>query len=175
MNINPMNTSYNKDTAFVKPASTSIGVKESIQATSTATNSDILEISDDAMEMLRKKAQESYEKKWAQEQAENLQQQGDAAADDAKYRMKMLKIAMRIASGGKVPGSDEKKLMEFSPELYEMAKNSAMMAKEHKEYDSVFEDEDETAADDEAKSESTASTSADIPDVETESSSTEAE
>ncbi|MCI8327886.1 MAG: hypothetical protein HFI37_08980 [Lachnospiraceae bacterium] len=70
----------------------------------------------------------------AQQQAETLQK----AADDA---LKMMEIARRIAQGGKVPAKDEQKLMQHDPDLYMMAKTSAMTAKEHKKYDSLFQDE----------------------------------
>jgi len=42
-----------------------------------------------------------------------------------------------------VPASDEKKLMEFSMEMYQAAKNIGAMAKEKEEYDTLWEEEEE--------------------------------
>ena len=57
---------------------------------------------------------------------------------------KVLKIARRIARGDKVPAYDEKKLMEYSMDLYQMAKSSAMLHtnKKQKKYKSLYKDED---------------------------------
>ena len=38
---------------------------------------------------------------------------------------------------------DEQLLMEYSDELYKMAKQAAMMAKEHEEYESLLKEEEE--------------------------------
>ena len=37
---------------------------------------------------------------------------------------------------------DEKLLLEYNPDLYKMAKNMAIMAKEHKNYKSLIKDEE---------------------------------
>lgn len=75
-----------------------------------------------------------------QQQLESTKEQEDSDDDMAK----MMEIARRIAQGGKVPPLDEKKLMEYSSEMYQMAKQAAMMSqnKEHKQYESLFEDEE---------------------------------
>lgn len=66
------------------------------------------------------------------------------AAKSAKDTAKILEIARRIASGAKVPKTDEQKLMEYNSQLYLSAKETAMLnqEKEKKEYDKLFEDED---------------------------------
>ena len=66
------------------------------------------------------------------------------AAKSAKDTAKILEIARRIASGAKVPKTDEQKLMEYNFQLYLSAKEIAMLnqEKEKKEYDKLFEDED---------------------------------
>lgn len=66
------------------------------------------------------------------------------AAKSAKETAKILEIARRIASGAKVPKTDEQKLMEYNFQLYLSAKETAMLnqEKEKKEYDKLFEDED---------------------------------
>jgi len=69
--------------------------------------------------------------------------QSKAVADQGEEMLKCLEIYRRIASGAKVPASDEKRLMEYSSEMYMMAKNAAMMAERNdKEYDSLWDEED---------------------------------
>jgi hypothetical protein len=68
---------------------------------------------------------------------------GEERADDMA---KIMEIARRIADGDTVPQSDEKKLMEYSADLYQVAKASAMANrdKEHNKYDALFDDEEDT-------------------------------
>ncbi len=76
--------------------------------------------------------------------AESAKQQGEAMSKQTDEMSKCLEIYRRIASGGKVPSKDERKLMEYSSELYMAAKNMALMAKKKgKEYDSLWKDEEE--------------------------------
>ena len=77
--------------------------------------------------------------------AEVCRQQSDAMSDAAMDMAKIMEVARRISTGGKVPASDERKLMDYSMELYMSAKNMAMLKeleKKRKEYDSLWEDED---------------------------------
>ncbi len=55
-----------------------------------------------------------------------------------------METARRIAAGDKVPAQDEKKLMDYNYKLYLSAKNAAILneMKEHKEYDSLWEDDE---------------------------------
>ena len=78
--------------------------------------------------------------------AESAKQQGEAIEKAGEDMVKVLEVARRIAKGASVPPSDEQKLMEFSMELYLAAKNLAMMnaMKEKEEYDSLWDDEEET-------------------------------
>ena len=71
-------------------------------------------------------------------------QQGDGMSESTKDMAKCLEIARRISHGDKVPAKDEQKLMEYSLELYLSSKNAAAMnkMKSHKEYESLWEDED---------------------------------
>jgi len=64
--------------------------------------------------------------------------------DGSRDMAKLMEIARRIAKGDKVPAKDEKKLLEFSPELYQAAKAAALLNvnKKHKEHDSLFDDEE---------------------------------
>ena len=68
--------------------------------------------------------------------------------DAAKEEAKIFETARRIAKGAKVPAKDEKKVMDYSMELYMAAKNAAMLAnmkknKKKEEYDSLWDDEEE--------------------------------
>jgi hypothetical protein len=49
-----------------------------------------------------------------------------------------------MCHGDKVPATDEKKLMDYDNDLYQMAKTAQMMAqvKKRKEYKSLWEDEE---------------------------------
>lgn len=77
--------------------------------------------------------------------AEASKRTGDAMAEKAENDAKCIEIARRIARGDRVPPKDEQKLLEFSAEMYQVAKNMAIMAKKEKpkEHDSLWEDEDE--------------------------------
>lgn len=72
-------------------------------------------------------------------------QQGEAMEEYGEEMAKCLEIARRISRGDKVPAQDEKKLMEFNMEIYQMAKNMAAinMNKKHKEWDSLWGEEEE--------------------------------
>ena len=78
--------------------------------------------------------------------AEVSRQQADAMEDAAIEEAKIMEVARRISRGGRVPATDEKKLMEYSMELYMAAKNAAMLVeleKKREKYDSLWKDEDE--------------------------------
>lgn len=87
--------------------------------------------------------------KWAQEM---YKQQAEAADKNSKAFddvAKAMEIARRIARGDIVPLKDEKKLIEFSADLYQVAKASAAMNanKKHKKYDSLYDEEDDSMRD----------------------------
>ena len=79
--------------------------------------------------------------------AEVSKQQKDAMQDAALEMGKIMETARRIGKGARVPATDEKKVMEYSMELYMAAKNLAMLNKMNKkkkeEYDSLWGDEEE--------------------------------
>ena len=79
--------------------------------------------------------------------AEVCRQQSDAMSDYAVDMAKIMEVARRISSGGRVPATDEQKLMEYSMELYMAAKNLVMINKMNKkkkeEYASLWGDEEE--------------------------------
>ena len=72
-------------------------------------------------------------------------QQGEAMEDYVEDLGKIMEVARRLMKGDIVPPTDEKKLMDYSMEMYQAAKNMGMMAKqkEKEEYDSLWDDEEE--------------------------------
>ena len=72
-------------------------------------------------------------------------QQDEAAKDYSEEMGKIMTVARRIMHGDIVPAQDEKKLMEYDPKLYMMAKNAAAMLemRKRKEHKSLWEDEEE--------------------------------
>ena len=78
------------------------------------------------------------------------EQQKDAAQKYASDLGKVMEVARRIMKGAIVPASDEKKLMEFSFEMYQTAKNIGSMDQREKreKYKSLWKDEEEKQYDD---------------------------
>ena len=75
--------------------------------------------------------------------AEISRQQSEEVADAFEELMKILEVFRRISKGDRVPAADEKKLMEYSSELYMTAKNMALMVQnsEREKHKSLWEDE----------------------------------
>lgn len=73
----------------------------------------------------------------------NVKEQGDAVSEAYEDIGKIMEVARRIMRGDIVPVSDEKKLMEYSDELYQAAKNigELMRQKEREKHKSLWEDE----------------------------------
>lgn len=80
----------------------------------------------------------------------SAEQQGEAMEEYVEDLGKIMEVARRIMKGGIVPASDEKKLMEYSMELYQSAKNIGAMVrnKDKEEYDSLWKDEEEKSYED---------------------------
>ncbi len=78
------------------------------------------------------------------------EQQKDATEDYAVDMAKIMEVARRLMKGAIVPGADERKLMEYSSELYQMAKNVGAMVQRQKreKYDSLWGDEEKKEYDD---------------------------
>ncbi len=95
------------------------------------------------------------------------EQQGDAAQEYGEEMGKILQVAHRIMRGAVVPASDEKKLMEFSDELYQTAKSiGAMVQRRKKEkYDSLWGDEEKKEYDDPQEVAENAEASIDGPEI----------
>ncbi len=110
----------------------------------------VLELSIGALNDRQKEYQdyldELTEQYCAQWNAVSSEQQADAYKEYAEDLGKIMEVARRIMRGATVPQSDEKKLMDFDSELYQMAKAVGEMAKrmkeEREEYDSLWKDEE---------------------------------
>ncbi len=78
----------------------------------------------------------------------STKQQGEAMEEYNQDLMKVMEVARRIMKGGIVPANDEKKLMEYSMELYQAAKNIGALAKlkEKEEYDSLWDEKGKKTA-----------------------------
>lgn len=74
----------------------------------------------------------------------STKQQGEAMKEYVEDIGKIMEVARRIMKGAIVPASDEKKLMEYSMEIYQMAKNIGIMVKreEREKYDSLWDEEE---------------------------------
>lgn len=109
----------------------------------------ILELTIKSVEEKKSEYQEYMNKllqQWsATANMESARQQGEAMEDYVEDMGKIMEVARRLMKGGIVPQTDEKKLMEYSMELYQAAKNmgALMRQKEKEEYDSLWKDEEE--------------------------------
>lgn len=94
-------------------------------------------------------------------------QQADAAQEYTAETGKILEVARRIMRGGIVPAADEKKLMEFSSELYQAAKSIGTMVQRRKKekYDSLWGDEEKKEYDDPREIAENAETASQGPDL----------
>ncbi len=104
----------------------------------------ILELTTEAVRKKRQEYESYMEKvqeKWAA--VSNMvasDQQAEAMKEYVEDLGKIMEVARRLMKGGIVPPDDEKKLMEYSMELYQAAKNIGAMAKEREEYDSLWKE-----------------------------------
>ena len=76
---------------------------------------------------------------------EVAKQQGEAMEEYAIDMGKIMEVARRLMKGAIVPPTDEKKLMEYSMELYQAAKNIGALVrqKEKEEYESLWDEKEE--------------------------------
>lgn len=95
------------------------------------------------------------------------EQQADAAEEYAIDMGKIMEVARRIMKGAIVPASDEKKLMEFSFEMYQTAKNIGAIAQQQKKekYDSLWGEEEEKEYDDPQEVAENAEAAAGAPEI----------
>lgn len=107
----------------------------------------IIELQYNAVSEKRDEYQNYMDKLLEQQTAiENMyiaEQQSDAYKEVAVDMQKIIIVARRIMRGERVPAQDEKKLMEYDPDLYQLAKSAGMLAevKNRKEHKSLWEDE----------------------------------
>lgn len=94
-------------------------------------------------------------------------QQKDAAQEYVEDMGKIMEVARRLMRGAIVPASDEKKLMEFSMEMYQTAKNVGAMVRSQKreKYDSLWGDEEEKEYEDPREAAENGTAPADAPEV----------
>lgn len=110
-----------------------------------------LELTIKAVEEQKNQYQKYMEKLMQQWSAtanmESARQQGEAMEEYVEDLGKIMEVARRLMDGDIVPPTDEKKLMEYSMELYQSAKNiGAMVQKEEKEeYDSLWEEKEDNS------------------------------
>lgn len=99
--------------------------------------------------------------------AEVAKQQKEAGKEYAADMGKIMEVARRIMKGAIVPASDEKKLMEFSMDMYQVAKNiGAMVRQEKKEkYDSLWGEEKEEEKSDPKKAAENADAGMEGPEI----------
>lgn len=137
----------------VSAASSSKNVSDNVGAASSSKNVNdnvVLTLSEDGKEAASTgnvKDNQNTQQSMFERYEQMLKEQSESskkAAKSAKDTAKILEIARRIASGAKVPKTDEQKLMEYNFQLYLSAKETAMLnqEKEKKEYDKLFKDED---------------------------------
>lgn len=95
------------------------------------------------------------------------EQQADAAQEYGAEMGKLMEVARRLMKGAIVPAYDEKKLMEFDKELYQMAKSIGMLVRQQKKekYDSLWEEEEEKEYDDPREVAENAEAASDGPEV----------
>ncbi len=81
------------------------------------------------------------------------EQQADAYEKYGEDMAKIMEVARRLMKGARVPQADEKKLMDFSYELYQAAKTTGEMVRRQKEQEGKEEEEYGTLWGDEEKKE----------------------
>lgn len=111
-----------------------------------------VELSEEVMQVLK-----DAREKWSRERAAEAQRymmeyssyaakrQSEMSEDINADMAKALETARRIARGDIVPAKDERKLMEYDHDLYQMAKNAAMLhwMEKHKKHKSLYKDDED--------------------------------
>lgn len=107
----------------------------------------VLELTLEALEKKQDEYKEYMEKLTGQWSATanmiSSKQQGEAMKEYTEDLGKVLEVARRLMKGAIVPPQDEKKLMDYSMEMYQAAKNIGSMRKrnEKEEYESLWDEE----------------------------------
>lgn len=110
------------------------------QAATLQLTLDALEEKEDEYQEYLDQLAERYCAYWNKTVAE---QQKEAGKEYAAEMGKLMEVARRLMKGAIVPASDEKKLMEFSMDMYQVAKNIGAMVRQQKKekYDSLWDEE----------------------------------
>lgn len=112
----------------------------------------VLELTMEAVEEKKSEYQkymDSLQQQWAATaNMVSSKQQGEAMEEYVEDLGKIMEVARRLMKGAIVPAKDEQKLMEYSMEMYQAAKNMGALAKqrEKEEYDSLWDEEQEEKA-----------------------------
>lgn len=96
-----------------------------------------------ALQKLNERRQQEY--RTALSELERIRENREKSEENSKFRDygKLLKIAMRIMNGDRVPIKDKKALAEAMPDLYRQAEMMKRTNNEHpKKYKSEFKDEE---------------------------------
>lgn len=113
-----------------------------------------LELSINAVEEQKNQYQKYMDKLMQQWSAisnmKSAKQQGETMEESVEDLGKIMEVARRLMDGDIVPPTDEKKLMEYSMELYQASKNigALMKKKESKEHGSLWEEEEKDNVED---------------------------
>lgn len=134
--------------ALEKKMTTTIDPEErKIYANEAATLELSIGTMDEKMDENQKVLDRLAQQYWSVYSAESAKQQKESAKESALEMSKIMEVARRIGKGAKVPATDEKKVMDYSMDLYLAVKNLAMLnqmnKKKKEEYDSLWGDEKE--------------------------------
>lgn len=100
---------------------------------------------------------------------EVAKQQADPENGVAATMGKIMAVVARMCAGDKVPMSDEKKVMEFDHDMYAKAKQAQMMMaamkERQKEYESLWDDDDEGNKYDPERAADNTTAQGDLPEI----------
>ncbi len=121
--------------------------KNGIKAENETSNASNATLENGASVQISEEAMQKYHELYlAKMNMENIREGDEKAKEEAENIAKIMTIFRRICNGDIVPARDERKLMEHSEKLYQVAKTAQMLAQNEdpKKYKSVDEDEEET-------------------------------
>lgn len=100
---------------------------------------------DEELVKMREEDEKKSLREMYQEQAEAAKEAAEATGEGFEDMARALEIARRMMNGDRVPGSDEKFLMDFDKDMYLGAKSMQGLAqkKDPKDYDSLLEEEEQ--------------------------------
>ncbi|MCM1245462.1 MAG: hypothetical protein NC293_07450 [Roseburia sp.] len=100
---------------------------------------------DEELDKMREEDEKKSLREMYQEQAEAAKEAAEATGERFEDMARALEIARRMMNGDRVPGSDEKFLMDFDKDMYLGAKSMQGLAqkKDPKDYDSLLEEEEQ--------------------------------